>query len=141
MSIILDQRAPGLSEQLRALSSEQRRRVVASVCQAVSRSVDQLEPRLTELIQLTALVFFVVTVALVICGVGIGAAKRRPPAKIKPVQIDGIEYRAPNKIDSEGIVEAWSLMTPVRIAKRQGLPPNAPRSWRSLAIWSTVLFH
>src|SRR5579872_1051558 len=55
---------------------------------------------------LTALVFCAVAVALVI-GVGIGAAKRRPPAKIKPVQIDGVEYRAPNKIDSEGIVEAW----------------------------------
>ena len=52
MSIILAQRAPGLSEQLRTLSSEQRQRVVAKVCQAVSRSVDQLEPRLAELIRL-----------------------------------------------------------------------------------------
>ena len=61
----------------------------------------------SRIIALITLIFCAVAVALAICGVGIGAAKRRPPAKIKPIQIDGIEYHAPNKIDSEGIVEAW----------------------------------
>ena len=37
------------------------------------------------------------------------AAKRKAPAPIKPVIIAGIEYRVPNKMETEGIVEAWNI--------------------------------
>jgi hypothetical protein len=56
------------------------------------------------LIALSVCVFFA---ALVLFAPGGGAAKRRPQAKIKPVQIGNIEYRAPNNYNSEGTVEAW----------------------------------
>jgi hypothetical protein len=35
-------------------------------------------------------------------------AKRKAPPAIKPVVIGGIEYRVPNTIQTEGVVEAWS---------------------------------
>jgi hypothetical protein len=41
---MLDQTAPGLSEQLRHLSPEQWRRIVAKVCEMVSQSITDLEP-------------------------------------------------------------------------------------------------
>ena len=47
------------------------------------------------------------TIGLVCFACYSGASKRKPPAKIKPIQINGIEYRIPNKVDSEGILEAW----------------------------------
>src|SRR5207247_7025695 len=36
-----------------------------------------------------------------------GAPKRGKRPVVNPVRIAGIEYRAPNTIDSQGIVEAW----------------------------------
>lgn len=41
---ILDQEAPGLSSQLRSLSLEQWRHVVAKACERVSHSIEGLEP-------------------------------------------------------------------------------------------------
>src|SRR5580658_2052870 len=40
---ILDQEAPGLSQQLRELSSDQRRLVIVKACRSVSRSIKSLE--------------------------------------------------------------------------------------------------
>jgi hypothetical protein len=52
-----------------------------------------------------------VAAASVIGGLFSGAAKRRSPARINPIQIRGLEFRAPNNFDSEGIVEAWDMQT------------------------------
>ena len=34
-------------------------------------------------------------------------AKRGPAPKVPPIEIAGIEYRAPNEVETEGCIEAW----------------------------------
>jgi hypothetical protein len=36
-----------------------------------------------------------------------GAAKRKRAAVVPPVEIAGVQYRAPNTVETEGCVEAW----------------------------------
>src|SRR5437762_206506 len=50
------------------------------------------------------------------------AAKRKAPPTIKPIIIGTVEYRAPNTIESEGIVEAWSVTGPKLLWKRKIYP-------------------
>src|SRR5436190_617196 len=40
------------------------------------------------------------------------AGKRKAPPILKPVLIGSVEYRVPNTIETEGIVEAWSTIPP-----------------------------
>jgi hypothetical protein len=72
-----------------------------------------------QLIWIVFLIFCAVAAAVFICGSFVSSAKRRPPATIKPIQISGVEYRAPNKIDSEGIVEAWDVQTDKLLWKKK----------------------
>ena len=50
------------------------------------------------------LVIIVLGVCLMTGG---GAAKRGPRPDVPPVVIAGIEYRAPNTVETEGCIEAW----------------------------------
>ena len=47
------------------------------------------------------------------------AAKRGRPPVVKPVQIAGIEYRAPNTYTTEGVVEAWNINSQKLLWKRK----------------------
>lgn len=47
------------------------------------------------------------------------AAKRGRPPVVKPVQIAGVEYRAPNTYSTEGVVEAWSINPQKLLWKRK----------------------
>ena len=38
-------------------------------------------------------------------------AKRKHPLLVPPVRIAGVEYRVPNGIESQGVVEAWDINT------------------------------
>jgi len=48
---IFDQKIPGISNQFRDLPLEKRRAVTAKACELVSRSIDDLEPALHELLK------------------------------------------------------------------------------------------
>jgi len=37
----------------------------------------------------------------------VSSAKRGPKPKVPPVEIAGVEYRAPNTVETEGCIEAW----------------------------------
>jgi hypothetical protein len=59
----------------------------------------------------------VVLAILAVCGGMLGiciflsvgsSAKRGPRPKVPPVEINGVEYRAPNTVETEGCIEAWS---------------------------------
>lgn len=67
----------------------------------------------------TVLTLCAVAMIVFICGSVASSAKRRPPATIKPIQIGGVEYRAPNKVDSEGIIEAWDVRTDKLLWKKK----------------------
>src|SRR5947207_2242940 len=49
---------------------------------------------------------FVLGAALFVCNT---SAKRGPKPQVAPVHIAGLEVRAPNTPDTEGIVEVWNL--------------------------------
>ena len=51
-----------------------------------------------------------------------GAAKRKAPPRIKPVIIGSVEYRVPNTIETEGIVEAWNTNSQRLLWKRKIYP-------------------
>jgi hypothetical protein len=53
------------------------------------------------------LVSFVIVTALVF--VSSGKSKRHAPVKVIPIHIGTTEYRVPNTIRTEGVVEAWDL--------------------------------
>lgn len=46
-------------------------------------------------------------------------AKRKAPPAIKPVVVGGIEYRVPNTIQTEGVVEAWTTNGPTLIWQKK----------------------
>ena len=48
-----------------------------------------------------------------------GAAKRRAPPPIKPVIIGSVEYRVPNTVESEGVVQAWDTNSQKLLWKRK----------------------
>ncbi len=47
-------------------------------------------------------------------------AKRKAPPPIKPVIIADVEYRVPNTIETEGVVEAWTT-NPSRLLWKQSI--------------------
>lgn len=75
-------------------------------------------------------------VAILLCAGGIAAvalsgtaatAKRKAPPAIKPVIIGSVEYRVPNTVETEGLVEAWSTIAPKLLWKRKIYPtPKLP---------------
>jgi hypothetical protein len=50
------------------------------------------------------------------------AGKRKAPPTIKPVIIGSVEYRVPNTIETEGIVEAWNTNPQKLLWKRKIYP-------------------
>ena len=56
---------------------------------------------------LSAIVLCLVVVAVCAFVTGGGAAKRAPKPVVPPVEIAGVQYRAPNTFETEGCVEAW----------------------------------
>jgi hypothetical protein len=57
------------------------------------------------------LAVFVVALVTIVFLTFIGHAKRGKRPVVTPVVIAGIEYRAPNATDNQGVVEAWDVST------------------------------
>ncbi len=48
-----------------------------------------------------------------------GAAKRGRRPMVSPVEIAGVEYRAPNTVETEGCVEAWDMNSQTLLWRKQ----------------------
>jgi hypothetical protein len=54
-------------------------------------------------------VSFFLSLTFVLAAVSGVSAKRVAPPVISPIKVNGVEYRAPNTPDLEGVVQAWDL--------------------------------
>src|SRR5438045_3810768 len=85
---------------------------------------------------MTARVVITVGVVVLLCAGAIAAVvlsktaagKRKAPPTIKPGRIGSLEYRVPNTIETEGIVEAWRTDPPKLLWKRK-IYPTLKLTW------------
>jgi hypothetical protein len=70
----------------------------------------------------------IVYIAIVLCAGAVAmatllgkavAAKRKAPPPVKSVVIANVEYRVPNTIEAEGLIEAWSTSTQKLLWKKK----------------------
>jgi hypothetical protein len=54
-----------------------------------------------------AALFCALAILCVVLRIATAKGRRQPPPEVKPVVLAGVEYRVPNKVESEAIVEAW----------------------------------
>jgi hypothetical protein len=76
-----------------------------------SRISCRLSLRIKGIWLLIAAIALVSAVVVMFILPGASSYKRRAPAKVPPVRIASVEYRAPNRVESQGIVEAWDVNT------------------------------